>query len=329
MENNESLIFIIIISVLAAIIMAAVLALLLFYISFGLFGFVSTCKKRKSDETEKDDFCGGKVIPPYAEKALRECRAWYDSAEGEDVYISSKDRLMLYGRLITHHEGSRGLVIFFHGFHSSCRRDLAIQIEGIYNDGYDVLCASQRGHGKSGGRFLCFGVKERYDVLSWCNYAIERFGNIPMALMGLSMGGATVNMASALPLPENVRCIIDDCGFTSPMAITVNTLMHKNKIPPYPFVFFMDLWCILLAGYRLGQVSTLRTLKENTRPLLIIHGELDTYVPTEMSRKNATVREELTELVIIPEAKHAQSVYYDRDGYIRKVTEFLGKHMVA
>lgn len=314
-------------AVVLIILAIAVTAFILFWFGFGLFGFLQSCKRRKSDNLEKNDFCGGKVIPEDAKEILFSCRAWLDEVGGEDIYIKSRDRLKLHGRLITHGDAPRPLVIFFHGYHSSCRRDLAIQSKGVFDEGYDILLVSQRGHGKSGGRYLCFGTKERYDALAWCNYAKERFGDIPMALMGLSMGGATVMMASALPLPENIKCIIDDCGFTSPLEVTVNTLVHRAHVIPYPTVYFMNFWCMLLAGFRLGQISTLKALKENTRPLLIIHGELDTYVPTEMSLRNAKVNEALTELVVFSGAKHAQSVYYHRDGYIQKLTEFLGKYM--
>ena len=202
-----------------------------------------------------------------------------------------------------------------------------IQSKGIFDDGYDILLVSQRGHGKSGGQFLTFGIKERRDALSWSKYAAHRFPDTPIALMGLSMGGATVAMASELALPDSVKCIIDDCGFTSPFAITKNTIANTAHIPPYPTIWFMEMCCILIGGFSLYRISVPRALEKNTRPLLIIHGELDRYVPTEMSLKNASIKPDITELVIVPSAKHAQSVYYDRDGYIRAVTDFLSKHL--
>ena len=49
---------------------------------------------------------------------------------------------------------------------------------------------------------------------------IKKAGNgIRIVLMGNSMGGATVLMASGLNLPEQVKGIVSDCAFTSPKAV--------------------------------------------------------------------------------------------------------------
>ena len=55
---------------------------------------------------------------------------------------------------------------------------------------------------------------------------------------GLSMGAATVLMASELELPSNVIGIIADCGYTSPGAI-VRKVSRDVRIPAwvsYPFL---------------------------------------------------------------------------------------------
>lgn len=57
---------------------------------------------------------------------------------------------------------------------------------------------------------------DRYDAEKWVEYVIERFGNnSEIFLHGISMGGATVLMASGLNLPNNVKAIISDCAYTS------------------------------------------------------------------------------------------------------------------
>ena len=60
---------------------------------------------------------------------------------------------------------------------------------------------------------------------------------------------------------------------------------------------------------------------------MLIHGDSDAYVPTEMSRKNALVHPELTELYIVEGAKHAQAVYFETDEYLRRQVDFLRKNM--
>lgn len=300
---------------------------LLFWFWFGHFCFFNACYRRRSRIYERNDFCGGGEIGEDTKQRVRECRKWIDGADFEPIYLTSKDGLRLYAKLITHREGVLGTVIFVHGYHSSVRRDLAVQVKTAYDEGYNVLMIFHRSHGPSEGKYICFGAKERYDVLLWTEYIAERFEGMPIALFGLSMGAATVMMSSALELPENVRCLIADCGFTSPREIIANTLRYKHKIMVYPTIFFMNFWGILLAKFNFKEVSTLKTLKKNTRPLLLIHGDSDAYVPTEMSRKNALVHPELTELYIVEGAKHAQAVYFETDEYLHRQVDFLRKNM--
>ena len=300
---------------------------LLFWFVFGHICFSNACRRRRSRISERNDFCGGGEISEDVKQRVRGCRRWIDEAEYEPLYITSRDGLRLFAKLITHKDGAFGTVIFVHGYHSSVRRDLAVQVKAAYDAGYNVLMLFHRSHGISEGKYICFGAKERYDVLLWSEYIADRFEGMPIALFGLSMGAATVMMASELELPENVRCIIADCGFTSPREIIANTLRYKHKIMVYPTIFFMNFWGILLAKFNFNEVSTLKTLENNTRPLLLIHGASDAYVPTEMSRKNARVCSELAELYVVEGAKHAQSVYFETEEYLRREVEFLGKYM--
>ena len=80
----------------------------------------------------------------------------------------------------------------------------------------NILLIEQRGCGISGGKYITFGMTERYDVLTWIDWLNrETDGNLPIFLDGISLGGATVLMALELNLPDNVAGVIDDCGYTS------------------------------------------------------------------------------------------------------------------
>ena len=303
------------------------ITILTFWFIFGYICFSNACARRKSRIAERNDFCGGKNIPEDTKRRIRECRQWLDGLEYEAVCIDSTDGLRLCGRLFLQKDKPKGTVIFVHGYHSSVRRDLALQVRCAYDEGYNILMIYHRSHGRSEGRYICFGARERYDLLLWAEYVANRFKSLPIALFGLSMGAATVMMSAALKLPAEVKCLIADCGFTSPREIIANTLRYKHKIIVYPTIFFMNFWSIVLAKFNFNEVSTLDTLKRNTRPILLIHGEEDAYVPTEMSRKNALVCPELTELYTVPSAKHAQAVYFDTEEYLSRERTFLNENM--
>lgn len=305
----------------------AILSLTALFFVFGFFCFQNACGRRKKDRSGLDEDCESLPIPQSAKSALIRDRAWLDSVYAKEVCTTSRDGLRLCGRLIAHPESSKGTVIFSHGYHSSCRRDLSIQAHAVYDSGYDVLLISNRAHGESEGKYICFGAIERTDIVCWAEYIRELREARPIALMGLSMGAATVLMASDAELCDEVRCIIADCPFTSPAEIITNTLAHRRRIIPYPTVYFMNFWSRILAKFDYFGISVLSCVKKNSRPILIIHGKEDRYVPTEMSYRIADADPAHVQLMIVPEARHAQAVYFDTDGYIGRVLEFLENNM--
>ena len=104
-----------------------------------------------------------------------------------------------------------------HGYRAGGLTDFAGLYRFYHEQGYDLLVPFQRSHGPSEGKYICFGVKERYDCRDWAEYAVCRAGkDCNLYLSGISMGCATVLMAAGLPLPSNVRAMIGDCAFTSP-----------------------------------------------------------------------------------------------------------------
>lgn len=132
-----------------------------------------------------------------------------------NVYIKSFDGLRLYGALLESEKFSDKIIICVHGFTGSGKKDFASLARTYYLNGYNVLLVDNRAHGQSEGKYVGFGVLDRLDLRNWVKYTVNRFGsNIKIFLHGISMGGATVLMASSI-MPKNVRGIIADCGFTS------------------------------------------------------------------------------------------------------------------
>ena len=89
-----------------------------------------------------------------------------------------------------------------------------------------------RAHGESEGTYIGFGWLDRLDCIQWIHKMKEYFDkDLQIVLHGISMGSATVLMASGEELPSDVKCIISDCGFTS----VLDEFEHELKqahIPP-------------------------------------------------------------------------------------------------
>jgi predicted alpha/beta-fold hydrolase len=134
----------------------------------------------------------------------------------EDVTIHSFDGCRLHGRYYHVRDGAP-LEILFHGYRSCAFRDCSGGHALSRKMGFNALVVDQRAHGNSDGVTITFGIKEHRDCLCWIEYANQRFGtDTPIILSGLSMGAATVLMATGLELPENVTCVLADSPYSTP-----------------------------------------------------------------------------------------------------------------
>jgi len=244
----------------------------------------------------------------------------------EPVSIISYDGKRLNGRYY-HVKDGAPVQIQMHGYRGSAFRDFCGGNRMARKEGQNVILVDQRAHGRSQGRTITFGIRERQDCLSWINYALCRFGeDTDIVLSGVSMGAATVLMATELDLPENVRCVIADSPFSSPSAI-IKKVCGDMGLPPklaYPFAY---LGALIFGGFRLDSASAVEAVKKAKIPALIIHGEGDGFVPCEMSREIYEAYAGEKRLVTFPEADHGISYIINEENYAREVLDFLKEYV--
>lgn len=241
----------------------------------------------------------------------------------EFVTVTSHDGLTLSGRYYHVRDGAP-LDICFHGYRSSALTDFSGGSELSFQMEHNVLLVDQRAHGKSEGRTIAFGIQERQDLLKWVEYAVERFGpQVKIMLYGVSMGGATVLMASELNLPKNVKGIIADCPYAAPIEI----ILHVGKKMPIPswLIRPFAIWgAKIFGGFDLTETDARKAVKLTPVPILIIHGEADGFVPHEMSDVVQSNPQMVTRYTI-PGADHGISYLVDTPRYRDIVTQFLNK----
>ncbi len=244
----------------------------------------------------------------------------------ERVTTTSYDGLKLSGRYFEG-EKERPLCICFHGYRGSAVRDFSGIGSFLITEGNNVLLIDERAHGRSEGHTITFGVKERYDVLSWLSWANDRFGeDKPICIFGISMGGGTVLMASGLELPKNVKGIVADCPYNIPKDII---LYVCKKIGLNPTLSWPVIWLAarLYGHFNIRGASAENAVRKATVPILILHGEGDDFVPMEMSRQVYEANPDTIEMHTFPDADHGLSYYYDPERYERIVRDFIKKHI--
>jgi len=192
--------------------------------------------------------------------------------------------------------------------------------------GFNVLLCDQRSHGRSEGRLITFGVKERFDAVSWAEFAVTKLGAKQLLLGGMSMGATTVLLACGLKLPSEVRAVVADCGYTSPVDIINKVARQSFKINATKFLPILNVCCKIFGNFSVYGVSTTEALKNSKIPVLFVHGKKDNFVPCEMSQAGYNSACDKCRLVLVEGADHGLSYLVDKNAVHSEIKCFLAEN---
>jgi len=246
----------------------------------------------------------------------------------KDVYITSTNNgnLRLHAYEIVKEQNSNIWVIVVHGYYGKAN-DMGYYAKEYYNRGHNVLVVDLRGHGQSEGNYIGMGWHDRLDIIDWANYLISKNPKCQIILHGISMGAATVMMATGENLPTNVKVAIEDCGYSSIWEEFEVQLDVLFKLPAFPVLNAASAVCKIRAGYMLEEGTAIEQVKKSKTPTLFIHGKEDKFVPFEMLDKVYQAANCEKEKLIIEGAAHAEASWTNPELYWKTVNEFINKNL--
>lgn len=257
---------------------------------------------------------------------------WVDSlnqcAALKDTFILSDDNVKLHALYVRSAQQSPNTAVIVHGYTDNAIRML--MIGHLYNKemGYNIILPDLRAHGKSGGEYIQMGWKDRLDIVRWMDVAKGIYGDsTQMVVHGISMGGATTMMTSGEQLPDNVKCFVEDCGYTSVWDEYSYKLKLEFGLPQFPILYTTSFYTKLKEGWSYKEASSLEQVKKSTKPMFFIHGESDKYVPTTMVHQLYDAKQGEKELWIAPKSEHARAYWDHTDQYVSKVKAFVDKYI--
>lgn len=252
--------------------------------------------------------------------------SWLNSISKKEINIQSNDKLQLFASEFKLSNESNKWIILVHGYTSE--QSSIYDIARHYSDkGYNVLTPDLRAHGLSEGKYVGMGWLDRNDLLLWIDYLLKNYRNSEIILHGVSMGAATVMMASGENLPTNVKLIVEDCGYTSVWDIFSFKLKLRFNLSTFPVLNAASFITNVRAGYNYKEASSIDQIKKSVTPILFIHGNADEFVPVNMAYKlydNANINKEL---IIVDGAGHAESRLADEELYYGSIFSFIDKYL--
>ena len=271
---------------------------------------------------------------PEVNQVQADGRAWARRKIGfREVTIRSADGLVLWAALVPGAPECHRWAICLHGYHDT--HESMGAIARWYNgQGWNVLLPDQRGHGSSEGGYVGWGYDDRLDVVGWATYIARKDSEAEIVLHGVSMGAASVLMATGGPMPRQVQAAVSDCSYTSIEAEMRYLLSHWEEKPaglPMPAgLMFSALRKTALrrAGFDLRDAAPIDAVRRSSTPTLFIHGVEDKFVPASMMGKLYQAARCPKSFLWMPDAGHAASVGANEALYWTAVSTFLQDYFV-
>ena len=286
--------------------------------SFVCFMMVFYSPKRTPLGPDEYEIPDGDIYEVFREDMIGWTKA-IRAMQHEDVEIISHDGLTLRGKYYEK-DPSLPLEIMFHGYKGNAERDLCGAVERAFAVGRNALIVNQRASGPSDGSVISFGINEKRDCLYWIDFAIKKFGSdVKIVITGISMGAATIMMATGEKLPQNVVGALADCGYTSAKEI-IKKVIYEMKLPANILYPFVKLGARLFGKFNLEETSPLEAIRSCNVPIVFVHGDDDAFVPCEMSKRLYNECSSDKKIFItVPGAGHGLAYPKDREGYVNQL----------
>lgn len=186
----------------------------------------------------------------------------------------------------------RASVLICHGIGETVDHWIPVQ-KILAAHGVASLVFDYSGYGRSSGRFT--SAQSERDTISAFHFLESLTAPLPVSILGFSLGsGIASAVFSKVPAHRLVLC----AAFTS-----LRTAAASVGVPKALAFAVPPIW------------DAADTLRENTAPVLIVHGEKDGLFPVKMARKLSLCCGSTTDLVIVPKLAHNEPFRYPKISY--------------
>lgn len=292
-----------------------VVLIIIIFLSYMLYNYALNTKSSKRG-----------IFNRSKKSELRKEDLWIENFKNKkSIYINSFDNLKLHAYEIEQNKNSKW-AITVHGYMTKAEYMSSIAYK-YYKLGYNLIMPDLRGHGKSSGDYVGMGWHDRLDIIKWIEYILSKDKDAKILLHGISMGAATVMMVSGEDLPQNVRVIIEDCGYTSVKDQLSYKLYNMFKLPSFPIINICSIIAKLKANYFISEASSINQIKKSNTPIFFIHGAKDRFVPFYMLDELYEAYNGPKDKLIVNDAGHARCEKVNSNLYWNRVTKFINKYM--
>jgi alpha-beta hydrolase superfamily lysophospholipase len=221
----------------------------------------------------------------------------------EKLSIETFDGLKLQCWFVSSPAHTKGTLLFLHGV-GDCKIAGIPFARAMYTKGYNVFLYDSRQHGESEGDYCTYGFYEKFDCTAALTYLTSRTDVTigPIGVYGTSMGAAVAIQAAAND--KRIAAVVAEGSFTSLKTIFVD---YQKRIIKLPWHFLRNVALVQsqrIANFKARLVSPIEDIRRLQIPVLIVHGEHDTFIKPEYSGKLFDAARPPKELLEVKGADH-------------------------
>ncbi|MCC9602144.1 alpha/beta hydrolase [Stieleria sp. JC731] len=240
-----------------------------------------------------------------------------EALNAESIFIDSESGSEISGWHCVP-EKSRGVVVLVHGIRSN-RLSMLKRANLLFQNGFSSILIDLQAHGESPGENITIGFKEKLDVCGAVEYARRQHPGQPIALIGVSLGGASALLAS----PLNIDAMVLESVYPR----IVDAVDNRVRVRLGPLTTLASSILIFQLQYRLGistsELCPIDNIRSVKCPVFILSGSKDLHTTEAETREIYEAAMEPKRLWIVDGAGHED--LYDAAGqqYEQRLIQFL------
>ncbi len=255
-------------------------------------------------------------------KEYNSIKNWQNKTK-QEIWHIKKGTDRLYAKAFINVSSQRWVVIA-HGYGGDGSLML-YAAKRFYDKGYSVLLPDLRAHGKSSGKYVGWGLKDKDDIEKWCQCITKTNANAQIILYGVSMGAAAVLMAAGDNNTKGISCVVSDCAYTSLKDILYYRIRRMLHLPPRLVMYWLTPLCQKKMNLCIENASVLNQVKKCRVPVMFCHGDRDRFVPTDNALELYSVAKAPKKLMLVHGAGHGVSAFIGGEKYWSGVFDFTEK----
>ena len=219
-------------------------------------------------------------------------------------------------------ELNNGVIVLLHGIRST-RLSMLERARILHDAGYSTVMIDFQAHGESPGDAITVGFLEKHDVRAAVQFARAEHPDEPIAVVGVSLGGAATLLASPLD--------IDAVVLESVYPNIADAIHNRVAARLGPLAWLPESLLLIQLRPRLGiSPSELRPIDHIDGvgcPVCVVSGTDDQHTTESETRSLYSAALEPKSLWLVEGAAHVDLLEHDPKGYRQNVLSFLDHHL--